>query len=268
METMSVAGLSLHYEPEDRDAAELIGGACQRTVALLDESWGLEPPQDLHVVVMTSWLTLPFRVAPWPYRILSALYLPLWAPRARAMWHAAGGWEQRFGKRHTVGIKPPRLLEQGEPGLGARIFRREENTREKVEHVTCHEVTHAFVARRDLPDWLKEGLSMLAVDRYFRRPTVRSETLEVLARASGGPGKREMSIDDPDAVVYLYVQGYWLTRYLEETQPGLLKRLLAEPCESCEWDRRVAQACGQAPQAFWEEIDGVVAAHFGAEDSG
>ncbi len=263
MEVMSVAGLSVHYELEDRDAAELVASACQRTAALLHESWGLATPDDVQVYVMTSWLTLPFRAAPWPYRLLAALYFPLWAPRARDMWNLAGGWEQRFGRRHAVGVKPPRLLEQGEPRQGQRIFFEEKDVRQKVEHVTCHELTHAFVARLGLPDWLKEGLSMLAVDRYAGRPTVRPETLAALVRAADVSAK-EMSVDDPEALVYLYVQGYWLTRYLEETRPGLLQELLAQPCEACVWDERVAQALGEAPQTFWDRIDGAIAAHFGA----
>jgi hypothetical protein len=36
METMAVQGLTLFYNAEEREAAELIGDACARTVQLLN----------------------------------------------------------------------------------------------------------------------------------------------------------------------------------------------------------------------------------------
>jgi len=104
---------------------------------------------------------------------------------------------------------------------------------------------------------------MLTVDHFFERPTIKSDTIETLHRLpSTTNGARKLDLKDPDAVVYLYVRGYWLTRYIEETRPELLKSLLAQRYSHNELERKIASAYGMERQRFWREMDGTVAAHF------
>lgn len=63
-------------------------------------------------------------------------------------------------------------------------------------------------------------------------------------------------------MVYLYARGYWLTRYVEETQPGLLKDLLSRRRGHTELESEIAAAYRQECEAFWREIDGTLVAHF------
>ena len=63
-------------------------------------------------------------------------------------------------------------------------------------------------------------------------------------------------------MVYLYVRGYWLTRYIEETRPELLKSLLARRYSHNELEGKIAAAYAMERQRFWGEIDGTLAAHF------
>jgi len=114
--------------------------------------------------------------------------------------------------------------------------------------------------------WLNEGLAVLAADRLLGRPTVKTDTLDVVARsASGEPIRRVNSVNEKnqDAVVALYIRGYWIARYLEEVQPGLLESLLARPRRHAELEGQIANALGMSREAFWNSIGGTVASHFG-----
>jgi len=131
-----------------------------------------------------------------------------------------------------------------------------------VQQITCHELVHAFTSHLRLPVWLHEGLAMLTVDRFLGRPTVQAETIEALAHSPGAasPGRYpRFTTQDPHAIVYLYVRGYWLTRYIEETRPGLLKSLLTRRYRHDELESQIASAFSMGRDEFWRRIDGMVA---------
>lgn len=261
----TIEGIALVYDDAEREAAALIGEACARAARLLREEWGLATPPDLQVHVMTAWLRFAFQSAPWHWRPLLAVTLPLWALRERRIWPVAGGWALSYGRRRVVGIKPPWLLQQADRRLGERVFIPIEDINQKVQHVTCHELTHAFAAHLRLPVWLNEGLAMLAVDRFAGQPTVRPDTLDALARAaqSGQPAPRGVRYArDPDALVAQYVRGYWLTRYLDETHPALLREVLSRRRGRAALEGEIAAACGIAPDEFHREIERAAIAHF------
>ncbi|NLE77100.1 MAG: hypothetical protein GX605_10180 [Chloroflexi bacterium] len=266
MPQMPVDGLTLHYKAQDQATAELVRQACQRTVRLLREGWGLPAPADCRVYVMTSWLGFAFGAAPWPWKALLAATLPLWAIRMQQTWAVAGGWAQRFGRRRAVGVKPPRLLQAADRSLGERFFIPVESLEEKVQHVACHELTHAWTAHLTLPGWLREGLAMVTVDRLAGRPTVQQATLATLTQPSAGQGSQRperLRLAHREGLVRLYVRGYWLTRYVEESQPGLLTALLAKPQPAQELEQQIAAAYGATLPAFWSTMDGRLLAHFG-----
>jgi hypothetical protein len=265
MESMAIEGLTLYFDAEEREAAEVIAHACAKSVPLIHEYWGLNTPEDLRVYVMTSWLPMIFHSAPWTWRILLAVTLPLWFFQARRLWRLAGGWEQPFGRRRTVGIKPPWLLAQANRSIGAAIFVPELDLQKKVQHATCHELSHAFMTHLKLPAWLKEGLAMVTVDRYAGTPTVREETLETLERSSpqaSTDAGRRLQARDIEALVYQCVRGYWITRYLDETQPAVLRDLLSHRQSHSVLEGRLASALGLDHDRFWHQIDPVVVAHF------
>ena len=268
METVRVGDLTLYFDVEDREAAGPIGRACEKSVGVIHEQWGLETPEDCRVYVMRSLLHFVFQSAPWSWRVLLGITFPLWYPRQRRIWPYAGGYEQRYGRRLAVGIKPPRLMQEADGSVGARVFSQATGIDEKVERTTCHELAHAFVGHLDLPAWLKEGHAMVTVDRYMGKPTVKHETLEtleMLEALAGKPGYRKVSMQDQDAAVYLYTRGYWITRYLDETQPELLRSLLQRRQSQSALETKVAAALGMERDAFWSEIDGMVVEHFGKE---
>lgn len=262
MERRTIGRLTLYFDHKDEDAAGLIGAASERTIHIVRELWELQVPDECRVYVMTSWLRFAFHSAPWPWRIYWAITLPLRYAAIQRLWRVVGGWALRYGRRRAVGVKPPRLLREAQSEIGERVFvAREIN--ERVQHNTCHELVHACTDDLKLPAWLREGLAMVAVDRFAAKPTVREETLEILARASAGshPTKRA-SLRDVDHLVAVYVQGYWLTRYLAETRPELLASLLERPGPRKQVESILADELGLDREEFWNEANQAVRAHF------
>jgi hypothetical protein len=219
---------------------------------------------------MTSWLGFVFQSAPWLWKILLAAMFPLWAVRVWRIWPLAGGWAQSYGWRQAVGIKPPRLLELADKRIGERIFIKVGDPGKKVQFTTCHELTHAFTAHLHLPTWFKEGLAMVMVDKFSGQPTVQPETLAALESSTDkhrSGSRQAIRVGKEDAMVYLYVRGYWLTRYIEETRPGLVKELLSHRSRPDALERRIAAAYEKEPDAFWEEIESELVSYFRQEVS-
>lgn len=268
METMSINGLTLFFEAEERETAELICQACNKSVQLIRERWDLDTPEDCRLYVMTSWIRFIFQSAPWHWRIILGATVPLWYLRTRRLWKYAGGWAQRFGKRKVIGIKPARLVKIADRSMGERIFVKESDMREKLKQITCHELTHAFTAHLKLPMWLNEGLAMLAVDKFSERRTVKNETIQLLEDTSfdSSLGRyRKLSVQRQDEMVYHCVRGYWLSRYIEATRPELMKNILSERYSQIALEGEVAAAYGMDHEEFWRNIDGVLASYFQGE---
>jgi hypothetical protein len=172
---------------------------------------------------------------------------------------------QRYGKRAAVGVKPPRLIEMSDKSIGQRIFVKDESLDQKVQLITCHELTHAFTAHLRLPMWLNEGLAMVMVDKFHGEPTVKLETLEELqgSKNNQSPGKyQKLSTKDKDALVYHYVRGYWITRYIEETKPDLLKEVLGRRFSHKVLEEKLASAYDMNREDFWKAIDGMLVEHY------
>lgn len=266
MEEISVGGLTLYFPAGERAAGELVRGACKTSISLIRASWGLELPADLRVYVLgSSWLRATFHSVPWRWRPAMVLSLPLWYPRGRQLWQVAGGWQQQYGSRRTVCVKAPRLLAQADKTLGERIFVHEPNLDAKVQQITCHELTHAFTADLKLPVWLNEGLAVVTAERFAEKPMVRRESLDLLAQPAeikGSLSRQAATTGGMEAVVALYARGYWRTRCLEETRPGLLRTLFAQHVRSARWDRLLAAAFDASPDESWPTIDDTVMAFF------
>lgn len=261
MESETIAGLSLYYDEEDYEAARLIGAACEKSVQLVRQHWGVAAPADCRVYVMASWPRFLFHAAPGLWKVYLALIYPLIARQARAIWPHAGGWALPIGSRRVVGIKPPRLMETANQSLGEQIFLQNRDSNEKAQTATCHELVHAFIFHLRLPAWLHEGLATLAMEHYLERRIVRADTLEKIAAHSPQSHSSEpekLRVEQPQALIAIYARGYWLTRYIEETRPELLKALLVKRQSQKEFAEMVASAYGKDSQEFWTEIDSEV----------
>jgi hypothetical protein len=265
MQRQLIGPLSVIYRAGEREAAGIVADACLQSIQLITETWGLKVPADCRVYVMTSWREFMFDSAPWHWRLLMAITLPLWFSRVRSLWRFAGGWTQRYGTRLAVGVKPPRLMSSADKSIGERIFVHEDDVTEKVRHVTCHELTHAFVAHLRLPSWLNEGLAMVTVDRFFGKATVHRDTLALLGRPARPGRPREaarLNVADKGAIVHHYVRGYWIARYLAETNMELLRELLSARTTHRQLESRIAAGLGVTSGALWTEVDSILLSHF------
>jgi len=264
MRSKTVGTITLLFDADEQDTAEVISGACEKAIQLVREGWGLEPPEDCRIYVMTSWLGFVFQSAPWPWRILLGATMPLWCFRARRTWPYSAAWTQRYGRRVAIGVKPPRLLEQSDRSMGVRMFVEEKDMQVNVQHVTCHELVHACSAHLRLPMWLNEGIATVTADRFLARPTIRPDTLEFMRGflpKGPPPTYRELSRMGGEAIAYHGVRGYWLVRYLEEERPGFLRRMFSLRRDAQAIEREMALQLAMEPESFWGEIDDVMAGH-------
>jgi hypothetical protein len=260
-----VGKLTVVFDPDEKETADLIAAACERAIGLCEESWGLGAPEECRIYVMTSWFPFFFRSSPWSWKLMLGATIPLWAPRARRTWPIAAAWTQRYGKRVAIGVKPPRLLEESDRSHGVRMFVQEFDMEKNVQQVTCHELVHACSAHLKLPAWLNEGIATVTADWFMGRPTVREDTLELVkayAPKAPPPSYRELSRIGGESFVYHAVRGYWVTRLLEEEHPGFLKELFAAVRAPQEIEREAARQLGLDPESFWREIDDLVIARF------
>jgi len=267
MQSRPVGGITVVFDSNEQDTAELISDATAKALRLIQESWGLKSPADCRIYVMTSWWGFIFQSAPWPWRILLALALPFWCFRARRTWPYSAAWTQRYGRRVAIGIKPPRLLESSDKSIGVHMYVEEKDTNTKVRHVTCHELTHACSAHLKLPAWLNEGIAQVTVECFLEKSTIRTDTLE-LVRSFTPKGRpptyRELSRMGGQMLAYHAVRGYWLVRFLEDQCPGLLKRKLISYRESRKIEDALAVEMELEPDSLWSQIDDRLVAHFQA----
>ncbi len=269
MQSRPVDGLTLFYSAEDSQSADLIEHACVQSLQMIRHLWNLNAPEGCRVYVMTSWLHFAIHAAPWHRKVLLLLLLPLWGLRARRTWVYSGGWTLPY-KRPAVGVKPPRLVQAGDTSIGSRVFVREHDISEKVRQITCHELVHACSGHLKLPMWLNEGLAMVTVDQLVGKQTVRMETLETLNRVAGDNkprSYREVSVGEPATLVYAFVRGYWITRFVEETRPGLLRSFLVRPLPRGELERKIAAELQMEVNEFWQCIDPEAVAYFRAREN-
>lgn len=257
-------GYRLYYEEQDRAEAREACLALERALSAVRLRWGLLAPRDLHMVIMTGWWSYILTGAP-PAAVAGLLLsFPLWYGRIRRTWRFTGGWQNRFGRRFVIGIKPPRLIAAADRSLGRRVYVDVDDLTEKMRHMVYHEAAHACAAHLRLPAWLNEGLAMLTVDSIAGCQTVRAETLELLGRGFPPVSGRRMASLNPDAVVALYARGYWITRYFAEAHPALLAELLQRPRGRAEIESWLAEALGLPRERFWSEVEEVVRRYFAA----
>jgi hypothetical protein len=266
MRTETINGLTLLYEPQEAEAAAIVREACRASIDLLHGTWGLPIPRDCRVIIMTSWQQFMTLGPPLVARLPLAITRPLWQGRYARVWPLAGGWAQTFGWRRAVGVKPPRLIESADQTVGAQIFIRDTDLTARVQNITCHELTHAFTVHLLLPMWLHEGLAMIAAERYLQRQTIQPETVAVLTeqpwpgRPLGYRGLQRRR--DWTLMAQHYQRGYWLTRFLLEAHPNLLRELLAKRRFGRGLDAHLAATLGIARADLWDQIDTLAAAHF------
>jgi hypothetical protein len=256
MQNQKVNGIGLYFESADKKSAEQLAKAVDKSLQAISNTWQLSVPADCRVYLMDSWPRCVFLGAPLATQIYLGITLPLWYREFKMRWQYAGGWSQRYGARQVVGIKVPRLISEVPETMGESLFVREEDPEQKFLSIVCHELTHACSAHLDLPGWLNEGLAMVSVDRCLEKQTVLPNTIEMLRTTAddGAPSERiDLRTQSREQVILLYVRGYWLTRFLEETQSEFTQELLKTTCAAGEYESRIAEKLGMPGKIIWPQ---------------
>jgi hypothetical protein len=217
LEQLQVGALHIEFAPEDGSTAGVMGEACDEALRLAMSSWGLDPPSDCRLYVMTPWKDFVFLSAPWPWMLMLGATFPLWGPRARKTRPYSAGWTQRYGRRVAIGIRPPRLLEVSDKSIAAYMYAEEKDPNAKTRHLTCQELVHAASAHPALPAWLNEGLAAVTVDRFMGKPTIRKASLDLVRRFQpkvAPPSYRQLARMQAEAIAYHAVRGCWIVRLL------------------------------------------------------
>jgi hypothetical protein len=249
-----IQGITFYYPEQEAESAGLIRSAIVRSADLLMHHWNLPQPADCRVYLMTSWRGFLFTSAPWYVQPYLVTAYPFIAIKASRTWQYAGGWALRYGKRYIVGIKPPRLLESSNQAPGELIYVPDRSLKEKVQTITSHELTHAYTFHLKLPVWLNEGLAMRAMEHYIGRSVVREDTLRYLDAAVIEPID-QLRLGGVDGWVPLYSRGYWLTRYIEESNPDLLLDLLSRRHTDAELENALSTAYGIETGSLWSILE-------------
>lgn len=242
----------------EEDLTALISSACDRSLAIIDEMWGLKAPVNCGIYVMTSWWQFILDAAPLYMKFLLVRTVPFWAGRAERMWKVAGAWTQKFGSHVAIGVKPPRLLESSDTSIGKLIFVEQIDMHYKIQQLVCHELTHACTTRLKLPAWLNEGLAMLTVDHFTGQRTVREDTRTLLHEKPlrvAPLSYRKMARLDGRSMGLHVVRGYWVADLMESRIPGFFRRQFEHWKGAVALEREMARILGLPRERFWEQVD-------------
>lgn len=263
--TLNVKNSIIRYEPRDAETARMIQAVCSKTEELVYEKWHLSLPEGTQVHVMRSWLHFPFLASNWIRKILLALSLPLWSIQARRLWAFSGGWALPYPRHPAIGVKPPELLQISDRSMGRQIFVDDMDDMAKVQMIACHELTHASTARLRLPAWLNEGMAMVAVDDFFGYQSVQPQTLSSLRDTQPKirpQDYRQLRRAHKQTLVYLYVRGYWITRFLDGHHPEILCHILSKRHKHSDILTILSEALQIPVSDFWQRIDDIVYNYF------
>lgn len=242
--------VQFYYPADEENDIAVIRRAISTTIEVLYHRYGLQPPADCRVILMTGWRMFLETGAPGLMKLTLPLIKLLQGKRFEATWQLAGGWNQKLGSRMVAGIKPGRLIQIADRRLGEKIYNTPDSVDEKVFSITSHELTHAFSYHLRLPSWLNEGLAMLTTDHTLEKETVRKDTLQFLKESQTGRITR-FTLADENAMVLLYVRAYWLTRWLELEKPERLQSWLKRPLRPGRIDQQLASEFKMTTSDFW-----------------
>ena len=230
MKTVIVGNIKILYNDAGKSSLDLFVDACAKAGPLIFETWGLKTPANCKIYIMTSWQSFFFRTLSWPKKLICVIAFPLVFPIGYIIskrWPKLTGWTAPHCP--TCVVKTPALVELSGRKTGSKMYIQETNSGNIVQVAICHELVHAFSIHLNLPVWLNEGIAMYTADKFAGKTTVKTETLKIIEdypHKNRSTSYTNLMNGDDDSIIYNYVRGYWLTRYLEHNYPGFIRSLL------------------------------------------
>lgn len=257
---MQIGNVSFVYPNNEENDVYIIKSAIEKCNMVCKDHWGFETPQDIKLILMTSWEMFLEEAVPDKQRWKLWFIRKFNAARFEQIWEIAGGWNQSFGNCVVAGVKPGYLIKAADRSIGKEIFIDEE-IHEKVFTVTCHELTHAHSDFLKLPVWLHEGLAMRTADLCAGKQTVRPDSLDLLRYSNKGRITR-YDLKDEAVLVLLYLRSYWLVRWLESEHLESLKKHFDKPHSPKEFEIWIAKLMGFPVNLLWSQMDLFLADYF------
>lgn len=255
----------IYFEEHHGELAGLAHDSMDSIITFNRDQWKLDTPQDMSIYIMTSMMTMLFHPSPMYRKVLLGLSLPLWYGRVKKIWQYSGGWSYPTGKRRVIGVKPPELWPDPLTNFGVKVFADSETDEEKFQWLLCHEAVHAFSYHLRLPLWLNEGIASYSVDLLYQKQTIRPELIQLLEKreeAAEDMNYRKIQSKEKKLLLYHFLRGYFLTRYLHENHGGLIGEIMAHRIPYKEINTKVASVLDIPVDQLWTQVDSILTAYF------
>lgn len=214
----TIANVEVSYQTHHQDEINIITESLPRIMRYLDNNWKLTLTRKIKVHIMDSWQESIMKSAPYYFKPLVFIQLILSYRKLQKLWCSIGGWGKAYGSNYYVGVKPIDVLTQSLSEKESSIFLEVMNPSEKLSHILCHELTHAYCEIGKLPTWLYEGIAMVSVDNIFSINTVRPESIRLIQDIT--------LVEQINSSLKVYVFGYWMTKYLISVEGKTVNELI------------------------------------------
>ena len=184
--------------------------------------------------------------------------------RLDGVWRWVSGWTLKYLDRTIIAIKPLDVLGATIRASRAPFFTAA-SLPQRLQRCAVHELTHACTPQLFATPWLNEGIATLSVDRYAGRATVSADSLSRLMPAKPPTAYRKLGRLTDTEIAGFYSLGYWLTRYLFETQTDMLRDWIKRPRGL---EPKLARVLGTKKQDLWRAVPELLKTYFKGVNNG
>jgi hypothetical protein len=275
METKCLGDATIYFRHTERQTAALIEEVYARSVPLLHSMFGLRPAKELRFVVLATHWGFVRHCIPRRQKALVLVYLPFTLGQIKRIFAAGCSWTAEHKDHVLVGVKAiqslgslPELLQTSWADPTSPALSGEEWLRAWVRG----QIIGACCQPYRLPDWLHAGIAGLIRDHVSEPPSKPAGLARLLERfgtldmevaplcnpeqANSLPQEARDKLAAPDFLAY------WVTRFIEESRPGLIRSLFQSGCRGKAFEREIAAALGIDPTRFAADVVKLAAAHF------
>lgn len=225
---IKVSGIKIVLPDSYKAIADAMVDSVEKIVSQLTNYWKLNIPEHCEIHILTNREQFVAETVPVRFRFLVIITKPFWKQRLKRAFSISGGMMIPWCGSPVVGVKPPELLKH-QSELSRQIFVSVSDPLERMQHILCHELTHAFTAIFRLPPWLNEGIAMRSVDHFAGYDTVLKSTKNLITfdlKTVNSRSYRRLKSSDFNNLIRLYTTGYWVTRQLDIEHRTVLRELL------------------------------------------
>jgi len=258
----------LYFSLRNKKLANTLKNYLDEIVRFIEETWKINSPENLNVYIVDSMLKFVFHSSSLLKKLLLIIFFPLWYYKAKKLWPFSAAWTLRAKKNPIIDIKSPDELKNSDPSIGKDIYTNDaygNNYKSKWIGLACHELVHAFTSSQFLSLWLNEGIAQLTVEKFLNKETISTDTIVSLKNNAGKAKNinyRNIHRMEKSLITYSLVRGYWITRYLDEKYPKLLKEIVSNKIMGKKIKKLLVQKTEIDPDGNCMETDLLISNYF------